>query len=589
MMLRSFVLVLLAACLARADHDGTTAADALRAEGVALFKQNEFAKAADKYREAIAAYAKALGKEDAGYLSTAVELDRAVAWCEAQSGDVDGLIQAFDAFYDAVLTVGGNENEEQEIRNCLSYGLTAAAGRKAIPEIDKLHQAYGSTVEKAIGRAKADPRGKELVAFIDRSGVAIGAAQNRLFERLCLAGETERGLKEYAKAVAFWKARGDLDDIVWTPQNAFHDLAQAGETASADFFLVETLVALRAHDVPLAEGAVAVNLQSLLAGAEKSGHAAEARHFLSSAIDKATAAKAFTAGTDEVFLRTSLDRFLGDAAQAADRLANAEALAKAARQAGNRHAEALADLAAGEALSASGKAKEAVSRLEDAVKVASENGDELTSAEARLAKGRALSAGGDLAGAEAAFHDAIEIFLKAKDEVAASRARMEGIENARKKKDDALVKRYEEELSTVSAAGGEAGVTIGDMEPAEIVRRLRAAKGTIDLVEVSRDGNRLAFKNLLDGSVAYDEISFPFHYVSVSGVLFEVRGPELLLTNIYDRWTCPGTNGDMAISVGGQVQASHGQEFTPFRMRLFVGKGGRVRASSSVVMYWVKE
>ncbi len=585
MMIRGFGLILLVACLARAEGPDTAAADALNAEGVELFKAKEFAKAADKYREALAAYGAALGKEDADYLATAVTLHRATAWCEAQSGDIDGLAQEFAAFYDADLALGGSQKDESEIRNCLWYALSEAAHRKAIPEMDKIHAPFCEALQKTIARAQTDPRGEQLAPLLERLDHADAGTQCAWFESLCIAGETKRAAEAYARAVAFWTERSDFLNAAWMPHNAFYDIAGEGQLELTGPFVVDTLAAIRQHDLPTVEATLALNLREALAKAQPEA----AVTFLEDVLERGTKAKALTPGLDEPYLRLCLDGFLTTPEAAAKRLRNAEALSALAKAAGDHHVEAIAARSAGEALAALGKTDDAVARLDEGAKLAEGFGDLLTLGEAQLAKGRVLATAGKRDAAEGALRASVDTFVKAEDGVAAIGARTAGLENARAKKDDALVAHYEEELSTVGAAGGKGGHSIGDMEPEELLRRLHASPKTFDMMEVSRDGERLAFKNLLDGTVVYDDIAFPFHSVNVSGILFQLRGADILVENFYDGRGSPGAKGDIAMSMGGRVHASHGSDFVPFGRRLFVEVGARIRVNSAQQIYRAKE
>ncbi|MEK7865312.1 MAG: hypothetical protein AAB434_01425 [Planctomycetota bacterium] len=570
----------------RPAESDTSKADALRAEGVSLFKAEKYAEAADRYRGAIDAYGEVQGRDGEEFLGNAVTLWRATAWCEVYSNDTDGLAAAYAAFYEALLALGGNEKEEGEIRNCLGHALREAAERKAVAEMEKIYLPFRAAVEKALERAEADPRGEAISHFSRRLINASMGSRCAWFEMLYLAGEKERGAKEYAEVIAFWRGRNDPQSAAWAAQNAFYDLADLGRIEDAGFFVVESLTAIRRDDLPRVEATLGVNLCDLLQKAHKDGNSA-AITFLREVIEQGRKAKAFTPGLSETYFRLCLDECLREAP--ADRLTNAHALAALGREDGDLHVEAAADIAAGEALAATSKAGDAVARLDGAAARAERIGDLLSLGEARLAKGRTLSAAGKHADAEEAIQAAIEAFEKADDGVAAIHARSAGLANAKAKKDETLTAKYEEALSSISAAGGLAGRSIGDMEPEELVRRANGSANTIDLIEVWREGDRLVFKNLLDGTAAEDEIAFPFHNVKVSGALFQVRGPELLLENIYDGRGCPGAHGDVCMSMGGQVQASHGDDFAGFRLRLFLAEGTRIRVNSAYQMYRVRE
>ncbi|GEM_PF-3207356 len=202
----------------------------------------------------------------------------------------------------------------------------------------------------------------------------------------------------------------------------------------------------------------------------------------------------------------------------------------------------------------------------------------------------ALSGTGRHDDADAAVRNALQVFEEVEFGVGLTEARKAGLRCARAAGDKKRISRYESMLSSLSARGGAGGLSIGSMSAGDLYARVQENmnRAPVGVLEITRSGDRLKFENLLDGSSVEHEIEYTFRNVCVSGILFQVRGAEIQLVDIYSKAEAPGTKGETAMTVGGKVVHT-GPDFAPFGQRSVVSEGFRLRVTSAVQLVRSKQ
>jgi hypothetical protein len=189
--------------------------------------------------------------------------------------------------------------------------------------------------------------------------------------------------------------------------------------------------------------------------------------------------------------------------------------------------------------------------------------------------------------ADAAVRKSIETFKAVEYGMGVTESRKIGLQNAKAKGDEERIAVYQKALRIMSAAGGMSGRRLGKMDPQVLYKKLWEKKTPVDVMEITRNENRLVFKNLYDGSTDGEEILYRCHHINVSGVLFQVLGPEIVLKDINNNRFAPGSKGEAAMSTGdGAVHTGPSLAFFP--QRHFVDKGSVIRINSAFQMYRVK-
>lgn len=585
----AFLLVFLPATAFAQDKEASLAeAGRLREAGVRQFEKKDFPAAIKSYEAAIATYETAHGKADRAFLSEAAVLRRAITWCRVHSKAYGRLESDVRAFYDVAFRLGGVAREEGEIRNCVVQALKDLAHQKSMKQLDAVFEAYTGVLDDFIRKAKrVRKQPKSLAPFVTRMEDHVGYTMENRMRLLLAAGGEAKGRKAYTSVLRYWKNRNNRLMAAWTSHNAFYNTTLADRPSLADFYLVETLAAVKKDNFFQVQVNLSVNLKNFLLQLEQQKRWKEGIDFLESVVTGLASRRAFTEDLPQAYFRSCLGRFLLHG-EAWEKLAsNGDALAKRGRVRTYPYLEAHGALMAGRGLLEAGRNEDAIKRLDVAVSRSDEAGDIIGGSEARLLKSRALVGLERYDEADTVVREALAGFKRVRHYVGVTDARKAGLAAARAANDTTRVAEYEQALRSVSAQGGTGGVTKGEMQPKALVERLRKLQEPTDLLEVSRAGDRLVFKNLLDGKTVELELSHRFRHVNVSGVLFQTRGAEMLLVDIYNGWNSPATEGEIAVSVGGVVSHT-GSEFNAFQMRHFVSEGIKLRVSNSVLLRQVK-
>lgn len=564
-------------------------ADRLRATGDAHVGRGEWAAALQKYAEAVAAWEAVLGQDSPDLPRRLLPFRRAMAWCRVKSGDPAGVRDDVAPFYRALLAVGGDPAAEDAMRGCVATALHQLALRKDVAGLDAVYPAFREAVAACLAGARADRgRALALAPMVARLEVASLAGRRDYLARLCVAGQPERGIQEYRALVQEQEARKELEPASWTASDAFYEITRVGRTDGAAFFLLETLKAVKRYRFARVERYLSFNLANGLERLRADRKLAEAVALVTETLAAARSADAFGRGLDEGYFRWCLAQLLAEQGDWDKGAANGDALAAWGKAAGSPYHEALGAQFAGDALAALGRYEEAVPRFDAAIERAQGIADLLRFGYAAIAKGEALTALTRFDAAESACRRALEVFEAARYGPGLTAARVAARRNAEAGQDGKRRAEYERQLAAVAAAGGLAGRSAGTMEPAEMERRIGAEPAAFDLLEVTRAGNRLVIKNLVDGSSVEDEIGFGFHCVNVSGILFEIQGAELVAIDSLGTRKAPGGAGEIAFSMGGQVTHT-GPQLRPFRARQFVDAGCAVRVTSALQTYRVRK
>jgi tetratricopeptide (TPR) repeat protein len=415
----------------------------------------------------------------------------------------------------------------------------------------------------------------------------LGNGQEYLATTLLAAGNREKGTQEYRKAVKYWEDRKDYLAASWTPTNVFFEMTLYKRTEVADFLLVDALQAVRKHRYAKVESALSIHLRNFLNKLLEEKKADEAIRFLESAIVLGKTSGAFPAGMDEGNLRQGLDEFLW-MKEAWDKVVtNGEALARLGREAKYPYREALGSFFAGWGSLKKGANADALARFEACIAVAGPAGDAMRLGYGWVGKCRALSAVGKYEEADAAARKGMEIYEEAGIGTGVTQARKAALENARAWSNQDKTEGYKRLVRNLSAAGPMGGVSLGAMAAADLARRVEGLEKATDVLEISRQENRLAFRNLLDGSSADVTLDPHFHYVNVSGVLFQVKGPELLLWSITADGGAPNAPGETT-DVSGEDVIHECADFSNFGQRHLADPGSLLRVTSSAQLYRVK-
>jgi tetratricopeptide (TPR) repeat protein len=191
-------------------------ADRLRDEGVALFEQNEYAKAALRYEEAVQAYEKALGKDAKEALERIVVLRRAICWCRAQAGEFRSLKGSFNDFLNIAFQLGGNPGEEGSVRECFEWAMNWLAKKGRLPDMEAVFRGYRAVVESFIEKAEKDGKRPEMLGpFVRRMKDSIGNAFHTCGNLYREMNQPERSREIFEEGLAYWKSKKDWEDVAW--------------------------------------------------------------------------------------------------------------------------------------------------------------------------------------------------------------------------------------------------------------------------------------------------------------------------------------------------------------------------------------
>jgi hypothetical protein len=507
----------------------------------------------------------------------------------ALAGEIELLKKAFAAYFESALAGGGGEEGEAAVREALSKALEDLAVKGDEKQILAVHAAHADALQKALAAGRKDTRRvKELEPALSRLDRSAGLAQDALAFALLGAGIRERGTLEYKKAVKAWEDRKDFLQASWTATNAFIEVTLYRRTEFADFFLVEALQGVRRHRYSKVEGALAQNFRSFLNRLFEEKKADEAIRFLESAVVLGKISGAFAPGIDEGHLRQCLDEFLW-MKEAWDKVvSNGDALARLGKEAKYPYREALGSFFSGWGCLKRGANEDAIARFDACIAAAGPAGDARRLGYGWVGRCRALSALKKFEEADAAARKGMAAYEAAGVGTGLTQARQAALENARAWGNPEKTGEYENLIRGTFAAGGRLGLRLGTMPAQELARRAAEAEKTSDLLEISREGTRLRYRNLLDGSVSEEEIDAAFHYTNVSGALFQVKGPELLLWHVSADGAAPEAAGETVTAEGGTL-AHEGPDFSMFGQRHLADAGSLLRVTSSGQLTRVKK
>jgi len=574
--------------LAQEKNTGVDKAERLRQEGVDHFKKKEYKAAIEKYTAAIETYGSVLGKTNRTFLSEAVVLCRAVVWCRANNGQHEKLEGDVRAFYKIVYQLGGSADEEVSVNNCMIGVLESLGDKKSMKQLEAVFRAYTGVLGEFIRLGKKDRKRKAAMrSFVDRMEVNVGRAMRSRMLLLLLAGEEAKGLRAYARTQKYWRGYRNRIQAAWTAQNAFYEMTVGDFPKLASFFLAETLAAVKKDGLFQVEVRLWCNLRNYLLKLEQEKRWEDGIRFLEKVLPGNKRRNVYTEGLPEEYFRFCLGRFLLYA-EAWDKLAkNGDNIVRLGRAEKYGYLEARGASMAGQGCFKAGKVEEAIKRFDISIQRADAAGDAIGAAQGRVRKSRALLHLKRYGEASDEVQKAAAEFKRVGHGIGLTDARKAGLAVARAAGDEALIARYERALRRVSAKGGAAGASIGGMKPGELTDLLHKQKKPTDILEITRSEDRLLFKNLLDGSSVEEPISYSFHHLNVSGILFQIRGPEILLVNIYNHSRAPGTQGEFAANAKGKVSHT-GPAFNLFQMRHCVGGGAVLRVSNACLLHRIK-
>ena len=562
-----------------AGQDSTPPQSALELleAGAAAWEAGEFSDAAALYGRAIDAYIVEAEDDPASADTQVLVLRRAILWCHVRAGTPASMPPHFQPFFDTLRRTGKASDEVPSVRNAVAAGNMNLAKAGKADELDAVFNAFHGAIDAAATAAAADiPRKAELEPLIDQLDELLWSSRHDHMESLFVVGKTDAGKAEFGAIARHFAAAGRREQAIWTAQNGFYEMTQNGKTADAAFFFTETLAGLKDYTARLPLSYLLVNVRNYLKALQDADQTAGAVAFINAVIETAGPRRLYIDGVDELTLRMWLVPLLRNGA-VEHAVTNGDKLAALGKAAGNAWAESIGWTAAAQELLAADKPDDG--RAAKAVAVAAGCGSPSTHGRALIAHARSLTALNKFELAEADVIAALELLRAAADTPGTFAANQAGLANAEATDNAEWTARYESALRRASAGGGMGGRNIGTMSAADLVEKSGANPLDMPLIEISRNGDTLTVTNLLDSTSTDLTISPRFYYLSISGVLIQLRGAEFAIDNIYDKANAPGTMGESVAIVGGEL-IYDGPQFHPFALRAVVAHGGRVQITS---------
>jgi len=405
----------------------------------------------------------------------------------------------------------------------------------------------------------------------------------------CMAKKDFEGAsKAWGDAISAYFRSGAREQACRTALDAFSALAEAGRPDLAAPFVTEALDAMKGDLFPKSKARLGDALGGTLEALYGKEAFKEGARLLEAAIDGLERKKVFPTGLSEGHFRRSLDLFLLGAKEYHLAVANGEALAALGKRLEYPYWEAVGLLGAGRASCLAGKHAEALGQLAGCQKKARTIGDSIREGYAHIWTGETHCALKKYDEAEKAVARAERVFGSIRDRKGKADARNLGLKIARAMQDEEKIRSYDNSASASGGAGG-AGGAGGDanimMEAVEFCRKAFEQEKDVPVMQIYRKGNHLVFRNLFTRSEITKRIEYKFHYESVFGVHFQLRGPELQFLKVAPNEGLPGVPGGSTTTINGELHVQ-GPELDPFRVRHFAGRGGSVMLTSSGHTYW---